>query len=92
MGTKFTIESSFTILTPSDPESDNSMIEGEILLASILFVSIWRVPVIPSLISPLGFLTSASTLKLLVDGEALFETKLNLLVIISPVTSLIETL
>ena len=49
------------------------------------------VPVIPSLILPLALETLASTLKVRVEADALFETKLNLLLITSPVTSSIET-
>ena len=64
----------------------------DILLARILLVVISMVPVIPFLIEPWGFFTSTSTLKLLVEAVALFDTKLSLLVIISPVASLIETL
>ena len=86
-----TIALSFTTLTPRDPASDKSMIDGEILVARILFVLICMVAVIPSLINPFGFSTSASTLKLLVDGVALLETKLKRLLISSPVTSCIDT-
>ena len=91
IGKNSTNPSLFTILIPRVPESDKRSIEGEILFASILFVLISRVPVRPSLIHPVGFLPSASTLKLLVDGVALFETKLNLLEITSPVTSMMDT-
>ena len=92
MGRNSTILSALTFLTPKIPSSERSKIDGDILLARILLVVISMVPVIPFLIEPWGFFTSTSTLKLLVEAVALFDTKLSLLVIISPVASLIETL
>ena len=55
--------------------SDNSKIDGDTLVASTLLVRIVIVPVIPSLILPLELETFASTLKVRVEADALFDTK-----------------
>ena len=76
----------FTILIPNFPSSFKRRIEGEILCALTLSISMLISAVRPSLIMPLGLFICDSTLKVLVSGEALLETNVSFPLMACPVT------